>query len=128
MPVSFRFYSQQLENALSTGSKLARARRSSSAARQTALLVGIKTAAGIARRCGCADRNAGAGGPEVCAGSHLANMFKAFFRNNFAHEVWGLPLWRSPWLEQPRPAITVATTPPVEAGTIHCISRVSILV
>jgi phage tail sheath gpL-like len=60
---------------------------------QPALLVGIMTADGV-------------GEPDVAIpigtqaqadkqfgqGSHLANMFAAFFRNNFANEVWGLPV------------------------------------
>src|SRR5258705_6092058 len=51
-------------------------------------------------------------------GSELSRMFKAFFKNNFANEVWGLPL------EEPLAAaactgdVTV-TTVPTAAATIH---------
>ena len=53
-------------------------------------------------------------------GSHLASMFAAFFNNNFAHEVWALPV--------AEPAGGVAATGKItvtvdagghEAGTIH---------
>ena len=87
--------------------------------RQPALLVGIMTAAGVASpdvaipigTQAQADKQFG-------QGSHLAMMFRAFFANNFAHEVWGLPV------EEPTGAfatgtITVTTTTGREAGTIH---------
>src|SRR4029077_15716750 len=61
--------------------------------RQPALLVGIKTTEGEA----LPDVPIPIGtqaqaNKQVGEGSHLANMFKAFFVNNFAHEVWGLPV------------------------------------
>ena len=61
--------------------------------RQPALLVGIMTTDGVALpdvaipvgTQAQADKQFG-------QGSHLACMFKAFFANNFANEVWGLPV------------------------------------
>ena len=60
---------------------------------QPSLLVGIMTSDGVALpdvaipigTQAQADKQFG-------QGSHLANMFAAFFRNNFANEVWGLPV------------------------------------
>ena len=60
---------------------------------QPALLVGIKMTDGVAMpnvaipvgTQAQADRQFG-------EGSHLSNMFRAFFANNFANEVWGLPV------------------------------------
>jgi phage tail sheath gpL-like len=60
---------------------------------QPALLVGIMTGEGVATpdvaipigTQAQADKQFG-------QGSHLANQFAAFFRNNFANEVWGLPV------------------------------------
>ena len=51
-------------------------------------------------------------------GSELSRMFKAFFANNFANEVWGLPL------SEPTAAVTATgmvtiTAAPTAAGTIH---------
>jgi phage tail sheath gpL-like len=51
-------------------------------------------------------------------GSELSRMFQAYYANNFANEVWGLPL------AEPVGAVAatgdiVITTPPTEAGTIH---------
>ena len=49
-------------------------------------------------------------------GSMLAGMFKAFFANNWANEVWGLPV------AEPTGAAATGTitinTPPTAAGTI----------
>jgi len=81
------------------------------------LLVGIKLAAGSAP-------------PDVpvpCAsqaqadamfgqGSMLANMFRAFFANNWANEVWGLPV-AEPTGAAAAGSITVATAP-TAPGTI----------
>jgi phage tail sheath gpL-like len=61
--------------------------------RQPALLVGIMSAEGVADpdvaipigTQAQADKQFG-------QGSQLANMFRAFFANNFANEVWGLPV------------------------------------
>jgi phage tail sheath gpL-like len=51
-------------------------------------------------------------------GSELARMFQAFFANNFANEVWGLPV------AEPNGAVAATETisctdVPQEAGTIH---------
>ena len=87
---------------------------------QPALLVGIKTTEGIA----AADVAIPIGtqaqaDKQFGQGSHLANMFRAFFANNFANEVWGLPV--------DAPAAGVAATGTItvdvdsgghEAGTI----------
>jgi phage tail sheath gpL-like len=52
------------------------------------------------------------------AGSELSRMFQAYFANNFANEVWGLPI--------PEPLAGVAATgtititaAPTQSGTIH---------
>ncbi len=49
-------------------------------------------------------------------GSQLANMFKAYFANNFAGQVYGLPV-----AEGSQPAIGTITvaTPPTASGTLH---------
>ena len=81
------------------------------------VLVGIKLAAGTA----VVDT------PIPCAsqaqadalfgqGSHLAGMFRAFFANNWANEVWGLPV-AEPAGAPAVGTITVATAP-TAAGTI----------
>jgi len=57
------------------------------------LLVGIMTAAGTATPdvpIACASQ--AQADALFGAGSHLACMFKAFFANNWANEVWGLPV------------------------------------
>ena len=51
-------------------------------------------------------------------GSELSCMFRAFFANNWANEVWGLPL------KEPTAAVTATgmvtiTAAPTAAGTIH---------
>jgi phage tail sheath gpL-like len=51
-------------------------------------------------------------------GSELANMFKAFFRNNLSQEVWGLGVVESLNSVQASGTITI-TTPPSQAGTYH---------
>ena len=51
-------------------------------------------------------------------GSMLACMFRAFFANNFAHEVWGLPV-SEPVGAFATGTITVTTSTPREAGSIH---------
>src|SRR4249920_652165 len=49
-------------------------------------------------------------------GSMLANMFRVFFANNWANEVWGLPV-ADPTGAAATGTITVAN-PPTQAGTI----------
>src|SRR5215831_1448949 len=51
-------------------------------------------------------------------GSELARMFKAFFANNFANEVWGLPVSEPASAAAASAGITI-TAPPTAAGTIH---------
>jgi phage tail sheath gpL-like len=50
-------------------------------------------------------------------GSELACMFRAFFANNFANELWALPVPESTGGARATGTITV-TSPPTEAGTI----------
>ena len=51
-------------------------------------------------------------------GSELSRMFKAFFANNFANEVWGLPVAETVGALAATGMITI-TTAPTAAGTIH---------
>jgi phage tail sheath gpL-like len=51
-------------------------------------------------------------------GSELARMFLAYYANNFANEVWGLPVQETSGAAPSTGTITV-TTPPTQAGTIH---------
>jgi phage tail sheath gpL-like len=51
-------------------------------------------------------------------GSQLSRMFRAYFANNFANEVWGLPVPEAVGATAATGTITV-TTPPTDAGTIH---------
>lgn len=51
-------------------------------------------------------------------GSELANAFKAYFRNNFANEVWGVGVAEPTGGTKATGTITISTAP-VEAGTIH---------
>src|SRR6516164_3290538 len=50
-------------------------------------------------------------------GSELANMFKAFFANNFANEVWGLPVAEPAAGTAATGTITI-TSPPTTSGTV----------
>ena len=52
------------------------------------------------------------------AGSELSRMFQAFYSNNFANEVWGLPLAEPVGATAATGKITV-TAAPTSAGTIH---------
>ncbi|MEH2565320.1 hypothetical protein [Bradyrhizobium sp. AZCC 2289] len=51
-------------------------------------------------------------------GSELARMFKAFFANNFANEVWGLPL-AEPTAAAAATGTIDITDVPTTAGTLH---------
>jgi phage tail sheath gpL-like len=51
-------------------------------------------------------------------GSELARMFQAFFANNFANEVWGLPVAASTGAAAASGDIVI-TAAPTAAGTIH---------
>jgi phage tail sheath gpL-like len=81
------------------------------------LLVGIMSATGTATPdvpIACASQ--AAADSLFGQGSHLACMFRAFFANNWANEVWGLPV------ADPTGAPAVGTitvnTPPTAAGTL----------
>jgi phage tail sheath gpL-like len=88
--------------------------------RQPALLVGIMSADGegvpdVAIPIGTqaqADKQFG-------QGSQLACMFRTFFANNFAHEVWGLPVAEPAGGTAATGTITVTVDAVHEAGTIH---------
>lgn len=87
--------------------------------KQPSLLVGIKTIDGAAP----ADIPVAIGSQAQAdaafgQGSELARMFKAFFANNFANEVWGLPVAEPVAAAAATGTVTV-TTAPSEAGTIH---------
>lgn len=51
-------------------------------------------------------------------GSELARLFRTFFKNNFANEVWAGPVAEPPGGTAATGKISV-TVPPSEAGTIH---------
>jgi phage tail sheath gpL-like len=51
-------------------------------------------------------------------GSELSRMFKAFFANNFANEVWGLPC-AEPVAAAAATGTIAVTAPPTSAGTLH---------
>lgn len=85
---------------------------------QAALLIGTKLTAG----------SAAADTPVPCSnqalanslfgrGSELANMFKAFFANNFAQNVWALPVAEPVAGAQATGTITVSSAP-TAAGTL----------
>lgn len=52
------------------------------------------------------------------SGSELHNLFKVFFKNNFANEVWAGPVAEAVGATAASGTISV-TSPPTEAGTIH---------
>ena len=88
---------------------------------QPALLVGIMTTDGVAvpdvaipiGTQAQADKQFG-------EGSQLSNMFRAFFANNFANEVWGLPVAEPVAGTAATGTVTVALDAGGhEAGTIH---------
>ena len=61
--------------------------------KQPSLLVGIMTADGVAEpNVAIPVGTQAQADQQFGQGSHLANMFKAFFLNNFANEVWALPV------------------------------------
>jgi phage tail sheath gpL-like len=87
---------------------------------QPSLLVGIMTSDGVAvpdiaipvGTQAQADKQFG-------EGSHLSNMFRAFFKNNFANEVWALPVQEPTAGTAASGTITVTIDPSGhEAGTI----------
>jgi phage tail sheath gpL-like len=87
--------------------------------RQPALLVGTMLPAGTAEpdiavpiaSQAQADQNFG-------IGSELSRMFKAFFKNNFSNECWGLGVVASA-ASVAATATIVVDTKPTDAGTIH---------
>ena len=61
--------------------------------RQPSLLVGVMTAPGNATpNVAIAIGSQAQADARFGEGSELSRMFKAFFANNFANEVWGLPM------------------------------------
>ena len=86
--------------------------------RQPALLVGTKIAAGVATKDVAKPIGTQAqADKEYGTGSELAFMFRSFFANNFAHEVWGLPVDEPVGASAATGTITVATAQ-TEAGVI----------
>lgn len=84
-----------------------------------ALMVGVMTSAGdavkdVALPIGSQAQADAAFGP----GSELSRMFQAYYSNNFANEVWGLPVAEPTAGVAATGAITI-TTAPTQAGTIH---------
>ena len=84
-----------------------------------ALMVGIMTADGNAT----ADVPMPIGSQSQAdqafgAGSELSRMFQAYYKNNFANEVWGLPVAEPAGAAAAAATITI-TAPPTAAGTIH---------
>jgi phage tail sheath gpL-like len=51
-------------------------------------------------------------------GSELSRMFQAYYSNNFANEVWALPL-KEPTGAAPATGTITISQPPTAAGTIH---------
>ena len=87
---------------------------------QPALLVGIMTTEGVALPDVAIPVGTQAQADEQFGqGSQLANMFRAFFANNFANEVWGLPVAQPTAGTAASGTITVAVdSGGHEAGTI----------
>jgi phage tail sheath gpL-like len=84
-----------------------------------ALIVGVMTADGDAT----ADMPIPVGSLSQAAahfgeGSELHRMFKAYYDNNFANEVWGLPVAEPAAAAAATGTITV-NAPPTSAGTLH---------
>jgi phage tail sheath gpL-like len=84
-----------------------------------ALLVGVMTAAGSATH----DVAVPIGSQAMAdahfgAGSELSRMFQAYYSNNFANEVWALPVAEPTGGAPGTGAITI-TAAPTAAGTIH---------
>jgi phage tail sheath gpL-like len=89
--------------------------------RQPALLVGIMTGEGVAvPDVAVAIGTQAQADKQFGEGSQLANMFRAFFANNFSHEVWGLPVAEPDAGTAATGTITVTVDASGhEAGTIH---------
>jgi len=86
---------------------------------QPSLLVGIATSLGAAPHdIALAIGTQAQADHAFGAGSMLARLFRTFFANNFANEVWGLPVGEPTGGTAATGTITVAN-PPTDAGTIH---------
>jgi len=86
---------------------------------QPSLLVGIATSLGDAPRdVAIAIGTQAQADHHFGQGSELARMFKTFFANNFANEVWGLPVNEPTGAVAATATITVSVAP-TDAGTIH---------
>lgn len=84
-----------------------------------ALMVGIKLTAGIATPNVAVPIGSQAQADQHFGpGSELSRMFQAYYANNFANEVWGLPVAEPPGATAATGTITISA-PPIEAGTIH---------
>ncbi|HEY2245777.1 MAG TPA: phage tail sheath subtilisin-like domain-containing protein, partial [Xanthobacteraceae bacterium] len=85
----------------------------------TALMVGIMTVAGKATK-NVAIPIGSQAQADLAFGPHseLASMFQAYYSNNFANEVWGLPVVEPVSASAGTGTITI-TTAPTAAGTIH---------
>src|SRR5262245_48506134 len=86
---------------------------------QPSLIVGTMNTTGeappnIPRAIGTQSQADAAYGPK----SELAQMFRAFFANNFANEVWGLGVPEPSGAAAATGTITISNAP-TEAGTIH---------
>lgn len=84
-----------------------------------ALLVGTMTADGNATKdVPIAIGSQAQADDKFGQGSELARMFRAYFANNFANEVWGGPV-AEPVASVAAFGTLTVTTPPTEAGTLH---------
>lgn len=86
---------------------------------QPSLLVGTMSAAGKApHNVPIAVGTQAQADDHYGVGSELSRMFKTFFANNFANEVWGLGVVEATGAMPSTGTITV-TAAPTEAGTLH---------
>ena len=87
--------------------------------RQPSILVGVKNELGTApANVPIAVGTQAQADHHFGKGSELARMFKSFYANNFANEVWGLPVDEPPGAQAATGTIEI-TNSQVEAGTIH---------
>jgi phage tail sheath gpL-like len=87
--------------------------------RLRALLVGTMTVDGVAEPdVPIAIGTMAQAEEQFGAGSELARMFRTFFANNFANEVWAGPV-AEPVGASPASGTIQVAAPPLEAGTIH---------
>ena len=84
-----------------------------------ALIVGIMTTEGTATKDVPVPIGSQAMADEFFGpGSEMSRMFQAYYSNNFANEVWGLPVAEPVGASAATGDITF-TTPPTAAGTFH---------